>query len=114
MNLLFMLCFNAACIINKQRPQNIISGLLFQPKQYLHPTGNEFIDDTANVIIDETVQAANSFVQAAVENVQAAVVNVERAIDGVQKIEQEDEIKYESFVENDEIVKAHFQIYARF
>ena len=45
---------------------------------------------------------------------QAAVVNVERAIDGVQKIEQEDEIKYESFVENDEIVKAHFQIDARF
>ena len=44
---------------------------------------------------------------------QAAVVNVERAIDGVQKIEQEDEIKYESFVENDEIVKAHFQIDAR-
>ena len=44
---------------------------------------------------------------------QAAVVNVERAIDGVQKIEQEDEIKYESFVENDEIVKAHFPIDTR-
>ena len=51
--------------------------------------------------------------QAAVENVQAAVVNVERAIDGVQKIEQEDEIKYDYFVENDEIVKADFQINTR-
>ena len=66
---------------------------------------HEILDGTANDIIDETVQAANSFVQAAVENVQAAVVNVERAIDGVQRIESEEPIKSESFVGNDEIVK---------
>ena len=36
------------------------------------------------------------------------MVNVERAIDGVQKIEQEDSIKYESFVENEEIIKGCF------
>ena len=36
------------------------------------------------------------------------MVNVERAIDGVQKIEQEDSIKYESFVENEDIIKGCF------